>query len=217
VSGTRSEPMSACCQTRSVTAPARSRTGFGVLLAATAVPLWTKNYLLLPPLFVASATSNAAAAIVLLLAQTRGSSQRTLSRLQRLGRIAAIAELGLLFSMRRNSGSEIARPIDSGRLGRIHHYGVLGTGIVVQLSLQAIATMRGSHARTLTILSSALTLVGGLLFRYVIVFAGHLSADDPAASFALTRRASHGPLVGQVDLQEDPDHGALSLSAHGGN
>ena len=178
MSRTRSEPMSACCQTRSVTAPARSRPGFGVLLAATAVPLWTKNYLLLPP---------------------------------------AIAELGLLFSMRRNSGSEIARPIDSGRLGRIHHYGVLGTGIVVPLSLQAIATMRGSHARTLTILSSALTLVGGLLFRNVIVFAGHLSADDPAASFALTRRASHGPLVGQVDLQEDPDHGALSLSAHGGN
>ena len=31
MSRTRSEPMSACCQTRSVTAPARSRPGFGVL------------------------------------------------------------------------------------------------------------------------------------------------------------------------------------------
>jgi formate-dependent nitrite reductase membrane component NrfD len=177
----------------------------GVLLAATAVPLWTKDHLLLPPLFVASATSNAAAAIALILASSRGSSQRTLNRLQRLGRIAALAELGLLLAMRRNSGPVIARPIEGGRLGQIHHYGVVGIGILVPLSLQAIATVRGAHARTATMLSSALTLAGGLLFRYVIVFAGHESADDPAATFALTRRATPEPLVGQEHLQEHPE------------
>ena len=178
----------------------------GVLLAATAVPLWTKNHLLLPPLFVASATSNAAAAIALILASSRGSSQRTLNRLQRLGGIAALAELALLLAMRRNSGPVIARPIEGGRLGQIHHYGVVGTGILAPLVLQVIATMRGVHARTATMLASALTLAGGLLFRYVIVFAGHASADDPAASFALTRRAAPEPPVGQSDRRGHGSH-----------
>src|SRR5207248_7415343 len=35
----------------------------GVLLAATAVPLWTKNHLLLGPLFLSSSFSSAAAAL----------------------------------------------------------------------------------------------------------------------------------------------------------
>ena len=56
----------------------------GVLLAATAVPLWTRSYLLLGPLFLASALSSATAAIALVLAAARGTSRETLARLERL-------------------------------------------------------------------------------------------------------------------------------------
>ena len=55
-----------------------------MLLAATAVPLWTKNYLLLGPLFLASAVSSSMAAIALVLARVRGTSRETLARLERL-------------------------------------------------------------------------------------------------------------------------------------
>jgi hypothetical protein len=37
------------------------------------------------------------------------------------------------------------------------------------------------------VLSSALTLAGGFGFRYVMVVAGHSSADDAQATFELAR------------------------------
>ncbi|MCM8747783.1 polysulfide reductase NrfD [Thermomicrobiaceae bacterium CFH 74404] len=160
----------------------------GVLLAATAVPLWTKNFLLLGPLFLSSALSNAVAALFLLLSATRQAGSQALERLERLDRLALLAELALLFGLRANSGPVIGRPLDEGRLGQAFR-GVLGAGVVAPLLLQALA--RGRHsgmAQALRLLVGLLVLAGGFLLRYVMVFAGHRSADDPQATFELARK-----------------------------
>lgn len=160
----------------------------GVLLAVTAVPIWARNALLLGPLFLASAMSSASAAIALVLAVARGTSHDTIRRLERLDRLALLAELGLILIARRNAGPVIGRPIRAGRLGRILGWGVLGGGILAPLAVQLIGKVVGGRAwRWTTILSSLLTLSGGFLLRYVMVMAGHASADDPAATFAFAR------------------------------
>ena len=83
----------------------------GILVSATAVPLWAKNYLLLGPLFLASALTNATAAIRLVLSLARGTGEDTLKRLERLELVALLAELGLLLAARNNLGPVIGAAI----------------------------------------------------------------------------------------------------------
>lgn len=163
----------------------------GVLLAATAVPLWARNYLLLGPLFIASSISTATSAITLVLSLTRGTSHRTLERLERLDTLALLTELGLILTARANAGPVISRPIRQGRLGLIFRFGVLGTGILAPLALLSKnALLGGKTSRAVAALTSALVLVGGFLLRYVMVMAGRASADEPQATFDLT--SAHG-------------------------
>lgn len=165
----------------------------GVLLAATAVPLWTKNYLLMGPLFVASALSNAMAAISLIVAAGGRASHQALRRLERLESLVMAAEALMLAAVRLNSGKTIARPMNEGRLGRIYRFGVLGTGLGLPMLLNAPSAWLGRRMpRGISILAALLTLVGGALFRYLIVSAGHRSADDPQATFELTRAREDG-------------------------
>lgn len=161
----------------------------GILVSATAVPLWAKNYLILGPLFLASAFANATASITLVLALARGTSRATLKRLERLELIALLAELGLLLAARLNLGPVIGRPLREGHLGRVYRRLVLGAGISTPLALFSLGRLlgHGSIARLLAALAAVFSLVGGQSFRYLIVMAGHASADDPQATFALTR------------------------------
>lgn len=161
----------------------------GVLVAATAVPLWTKNHLLMGPLFLSSGVSNATAAIALVLSRSGGTSHRALKRLERLDTVALLAELSLMLTNRARLGALIARPMSEGLLGKINRFGVLGLGISAPLALQAKTVFLGkSSSRRLTGLASALVLAGGFLFRYVLVMAGRDSADDPHATFELAKR-----------------------------
>jgi formate-dependent nitrite reductase membrane component NrfD len=163
----------------------------GILIAATAVPLWAKNYLLLGPLFVASALSNATAAITLVLTLARGTSHQTLKRLERLDTFALITEFALILWARANAGTVIARPLREGRLGQIFRWGVLGMGISAPLTLVSIGRLSSKvPARLLAGISATLVLIGGFLLRYVMVMAGRASADDPQATFEFTRSKS---------------------------
>lgn len=171
------------------TGPAFFLSGYtGVLLAVTAVPVWTKNALLMGPLFMASALSSATAAIALILSLARGTSHAALRRLERLDVIALLAEVALLAIAHRRLGPTLGRPLNEGRLSRIYRFGVLGTGIGTPLALASRGTLfHRPPSRWLTALGSLLTLAGGFMFRYVMVMAGRASADDPEATFEFTK------------------------------
>jgi formate-dependent nitrite reductase membrane component NrfD len=164
----------------------------GVLLAATAVPLWARNALLLGPLFISSALSNATAAITLILALMRGTSTRTLKRLEQLDMVAMIAELGLILAIKTNAGSVIGRPLREGTTGTIHKWGVLGLGITAPLLIGIKSKITGKTSRLEAAVSSVMILVGGFLLRYVMVMAGRGSADDPQATFEYARLDGQG-------------------------
>lgn len=160
----------------------------GTLLGTTAVPLWARNALLLGPLFIASSLSNATSALTLLLVVQPGTTHETFARLEGLETIAQLAELGLLLVAQARLGPTIARPLTGGRLGATYRFGVFGAGIGGPLSLRLLNRLRGRQSgRADSALAAILALVGGLLFRYVILYAGRQSADDPQATFALTR------------------------------
>ncbi len=170
-------------------APALLTSGYtGVLLAVTAVPLWTKNHLLMGPLFLASSLSNATAAITLALSLRKDTPRATLQRLERLDTFSLMAELGLLLLNQARLGPVLGRPLRTGSVGRVYRVKVLGAGISLPLALQVRAQRRGHASRAATALTSSLVLMGGFAFRYVMIMAGHSSADDPQATFELTRK-----------------------------
>ncbi|MEX2425176.1 MAG: NrfD/PsrC family molybdoenzyme membrane anchor subunit [Thermomicrobiaceae bacterium] len=161
----------------------------GVLLAATAVPLWTKNHLLMGPLFLASAFSNAAAAIALIMGLKRNDVSDAKHRVERLDVAAMMAELSLLVAFKSGLTRTEAAPIETGRIGKVNRFGVLVGGIGFPLLLHGASMLRGKHSpRLISILASTAVLIGGYLFRYVMVIAGHKSADDPKATFEMTRK-----------------------------
>lgn len=162
----------------------------GVLLAATAVPLWAKRPLFLGPLFLASAFSTATAAIaaVLALPPATPASTAAIARLERLQAVAMVAELALHAAWVEGLG-ETAAPIARGRVGALLHHGTIGAGLALPLCLLAVKRVLPVNlARPLSLLASALVLVGGFILRYAVVVGGRASADDPRATFEWTRR-----------------------------
>ena len=158
----------------------------GVLLAATAVPLWTKRALFLGPLFVSSALSTAVSAIIGILAAAPGTRPDTLDRLERLEVTAVLSELSLLTAWLTRLGPT-ARPLTEGTTGALVRHGVVGAGLVLPLWLHAAKRrLPPTVKRPLTVLASVLVLAGGFMLRYAVVVGGHASADDPQATFELT-------------------------------
>lgn len=159
----------------------------GVLLAATAVPLWTRRFLLMGPLFVTSALSTGTAAIALVLSLAGNTSHRTLRRLERLDSVALLVELALMTTLHRGLGPIIGRPLEHGALGRVHTM-VLTLGLAAPLGLQGPAALFGWRLpRGVTALASVLVLVGGYMLRYLMVIGGQESANDPSATFEHAR------------------------------
>ena len=154
----------------------------GVLLGATAVPLWAKNVRLLGPLFLCSALAAACAAISCIIALLPGPRAGPLRRLQRAEMMAAGGELLLLGAVHLNSG-QLGNPLHAGRLGRLHLGGSLGLGIVLPVLLHLLSGRLGLPHRPVTVLASLSSLIGGFVVKYAVVMAGHASADDPAATF----------------------------------
>ena len=159
----------------------------GVLLGATAVPLWARNARLLGPLFLSSAISASIGAVGLVLALVSRPARGTLERLRRAEMVSAAGELVLLGATHANAGP-LGAPLTRGRLGVIHAVGSVGLGIVTPLALHVFASRLKVPALLRTIISSSLTMVGSLAVKYVIVMAGHASADDPRATFTFARR-----------------------------
>ncbi len=159
----------------------------GVLLAATAVPLWTKRALLLGPLFLASAVSTAASAVALALHLAPGTQPATMHRLERLARAALLTEMGVLATWVTRLGPT-AHPLIHGTTGRIFRHGVVGAGLALPCLLHAVKPTAPARLRTpLAVTAALLTLAGGFGLRYAVVIAGRASADDPRATFDLAQ------------------------------
>jgi formate-dependent nitrite reductase membrane component NrfD len=158
----------------------------GVLLSATAIPIWAKNRLLWGPTFIASAYSTGISAIVALLALAPRTDPRTLERLERAHVLSLTAEAGLLAASLAKLGAA-GKPLTRGKWSSLFLPGAVGLGIALPLLLN-FRPGRGSPNRGTSFLRAVCVLLGGLLFRTCVVYAGKDSADDPQAYFALTRQ-----------------------------
>ena len=140
----------------------------GVLIGATAIPVWSKNVSLLPLHFGASGVGAAVSLLELL-------GHRS-AALNRLGTGAAAVEtlIGMSLEM---SGERAMDPIKHGRSGLVTRAGGILAG-PVPLALRLLAP-RSPSARRLAALA---TLAGSLLTRIGWLEAGKRSASEPAGA-----------------------------------
>jgi formate-dependent nitrite reductase membrane component NrfD len=158
----------------------------GVLLAATAVPLWSKRPALLGPLFLSSAMASATAAIAATETLLNPHADSGARQLRTLETLATVAEGSLLFGWLIALGST-ARPLTEDRIGLIVRHGIAGAGVALPLIVSlAVDHLPRKTRRPATLIASALTLSGGFALRYAVVEGGRLSADDPQATFEMT-------------------------------
>ena len=170
----------------------------GVLLGATAVPLWAKNARLLGPLFLSSGLAVACAAISLILALLPGRRHRALERLRRAEMASSILELIAVAAVHLNSGV-LGKPLAEGRLGRLHLLGSVGLGIALPITLHTIGSALRLPHRPVVVAASLASLVGGFIMKYAVVMAGHVSADDPTATFEYASGHPPAPAVQDAD------------------
>lgn len=167
----------------------------GVLLAATAVPLWFAGGLLLGPLFLATAVASGAS-LLALLALRRGQreegeeEERARAEVEQVATIATAAQLGLTLAREVAIPKSISKPLQSGTWGVVYRVSAVGAGILGPLALRLPAQVRGRGVgRAISATASTLALVGALAERIALVEAGKASADDPLAYQALTKGA----------------------------
>ena len=159
----------------------------GVLLSATAVPLWARSRLLLGPIFVSTATATGAAATRLALVATGlpvGHPTRRALGTVETGAMAAELVLSIVNERRLGplaSGLETGRP---GKLFKAAKWAVRG-GLALRFARERGGP--GVHH-----LASLMYLAAGLLFRYAWVGAGRLSARDDRAVAEMHRTTAHG-------------------------
>jgi hypothetical protein len=155
----------------------------GVLLAATAVPVWARSRAFLPPIFICTATATGAAATRLVLAAT-GTPPGHPSRMA-LGTVetaAMAAELALTQINERRLGP-LGETLRSGRPGKL--FGGARWAVLAGLSLRGARQRGGPWTHHL---ASLLYLGAGMAFRFAWVGAGRTSASDHEAVAANARR-----------------------------
>jgi len=158
----------------------------GVLLAATAVPLWSKRPALLGPLFLSSAMTSGAAVISAVASALEREESDAAAQLRALETLSTVAEESLLVIWIMALGST-AKPIVEGRLGAVVRHGAVGSGMALPLAVSALVPhLPRRMRRPATLVSAALTLAGVFAVRYAIVMGGRQSAGDPQATFDMT-------------------------------
>ena len=152
----------------------------GVLLGATARPLFINAHWL-GALFLAVSAATGGAAIALVLALLRrGSAREGLARVMRVTSFALVVELVALalfvVSVKAAGSARISAALAqllTGPYALPFWLGAVVVGVVVPLVLQRKAARDGAPG--ITALASALVLVGGFLVKYVVIAAGQAS------------------------------------------
>jgi formate-dependent nitrite reductase membrane component NrfD len=158
----------------------------GVLLAATAVPVWARSRLFLGPIFVSTATATGAAACRLVLSASGVEPDHpTRIALANVETGAMTAEL-LLSEINARRLGPLSRALDLGPPARLFK----GAKWAVRAGLLAQLARRRTPAFQHT--ASILYLIAGLLFRYAWVTAGPHSARDDRVVAEMARSRRHG-------------------------
>src|SRR5262245_51511182 len=149
----------------------------GVLLGATARPLFINGHWL-GALFLAVGASTGGAVIALLLALSGGDRRDALAALMRLVATALVVQaiaLVLFIVTVRTSGSvgisHALATLMSGEYSRTFWLGAVLVGLVVPLALQFAGGARRASTG-ITALVALLVLVGGFVIKYVLIAAG---------------------------------------------
>jgi formate-dependent nitrite reductase membrane component NrfD len=155
----------------------------GVLLAATAVPVWARSRLFLGPIFIATATATGAAATRLTLTAAGQPGEHSTARaLVRLETGAIFSELVLSGANERRLG-RAGEVFSRGRTRRL----LRGAQLLVGAGL-ALSQLDRLHPRRVgQDAASILYLAGGLAFRFAWVEAGKASARDDEAVALMAR------------------------------
>ena len=157
----------------------------GVLIAATAVPVWNTGRRQIPAIFVCSALATACAAQSAFLALGNGSA-KTINKLERIEFVAALTEGALLVDYASSAG-ETGQALFGGETGQRLRANTLIGGIAVPalLNLASLFTKPSHVAKrhvVKTLVAAGLTLYGGYVLRKSLIEAGRASADDPRAA-----------------------------------
>jgi formate-dependent nitrite reductase membrane component NrfD len=149
----------------------------GVLISATAIPIWAIGKRHIPAISVCSGMAGACALNAAILAFMPRPQQRSIDKLERLELVAGLAELALLLAFERHAGA-LGAPMFAGTAGRkLRGFTMLG-GIAVP----ALLNLSPVHGRAQTLLAAVLTLLGGYVLRERLIEGGKASADDPRAA-----------------------------------
>jgi formate-dependent nitrite reductase membrane component NrfD len=148
----------------------------GVLLGATARPLWTNGHAL-GALFLAVGASTAAAAIALVLAifgRAQGDGAQAIRKLTALSLVIQGLSLVVFVLAVRGAGSAASSRalavLLEGPFKMQFWVGAIVVGIVVPLLLSLVDLKRPSFA--LSALTAVLVLVGGFIVKFLIMAAG---------------------------------------------
>jgi formate-dependent nitrite reductase membrane component NrfD len=161
----------------------------GVLLACTAVPVWSRSRTILGPAFVATATATGAAATrLVLVACGLPHGHPTRRALGTIETAAMVTELSISALGERRLGDAAAEALRRGRAG--NYFRTAKSLVALGLSLRLVARRTGPREHEL---ASFMYLAAGLAFRFAWVYAGRASATDDAvvAATASDRRAPH--------------------------
>lgn len=153
----------------------------GNLIAATSVPVWARNWMLMGPTFLASGLSTGLSFLSLVLNLTNSGERKTLHALHRAERATIVVEAALIAgSLARMS--RWSKPLFHKTVAPLFVGGAIIGGVLAPFAL-----LSGRESRQRSMLSSVLVLLGGLAFRFAMIRAGRISADDPHEYFTFTR------------------------------
>jgi Polysulphide reductase, NrfD len=155
----------------------------GVLLAATAVPLWARSRMYLPAIFMSTAAATGAAANRLVLAASGvpvGDPTRT--ALGTVETLAMAGELALSSANEKRLG-RLGDALEEGRPGKL--FAFARWAVRVGLALRFARRRGGPWVHHV---ASVLYLLAGLAFRFAWVGAGPASARDDEAVALMARR-----------------------------
>jgi formate-dependent nitrite reductase membrane component NrfD len=187
----------------------------GILLAATAIPLWATAGVLLGPLFLATAVASGASALALLAGLRRGTPDDDEARadVETLATLSTVTQLGLEVAREAMTPQTTAQSLRKGAWATIYRVGAVGGGMLTPLALRLPAQLRGRPVgRAISITAATLTLAGAVAERFAIVEAGKQSADDPRAyqEFTSGKIGSARPTPEQQALMAPITKGAKS-------